>query len=563
MNGLQIFYTILTFLGGVGVFIFSMKLMSEGLEKSAGDKMRVLLSKVSSNRFAGVGIGAGVTALIQSSSASTVMVVGFVNVGVMTLQQATAIIMGANIGTTITAQIAALSAFKSVFDVTAIASAIAAIGVVMVVFFKSTKVQQIGSIFAGLGMLFIGLDLMTETMYVFAEQPAFVSMMLQFTNPVLLLLTSMLITAIIQSSSVVTGILVSMIATGVLTLESAMFLILGSNIGTCITALLSSIGTKPNAKRAAIIHLMFNLCGTLIVIFPLLFFTRPIAEVFRTLFSQPQMQVAWFHTCFNVLTTLILLPFINVLVRVSCKIIPNHEKNKPLSMDKLSYLDDRLLQTPSIAVAQINKEVINMAAIAKANLSLSMDNLIAGQVRDRLELDEREKHINMLNRTLSKFLVRISSMDISYDDEVYIGSLYHVISDIERIGDLAENVFEYGEEMVNAHLNFSPEAVSEIQEMWKLVEAMYDEAVMIFNDRNIRLFNSLNDKEELVDAMKDKMRENHMKRLETDACNALAGTVYLSLASDLERVADHLTNIAYSIKDYTKQSKQEAVPAME
>lgn len=555
MQVLDYIYNVFLMLGGLAVFMFGMKIMGDNLERVAGGKMRTLLGKVSNNRFAGVGIGAGVTMLIQSSSATTVMLVGFVNVGMVSLFQATAIIMGANIGTTITAQIASLSVYKSVINITAIFSMLALVGVFMNMFSSKDRVRRVGIIMAGLGMLFIGLELMSSSMEAFKELPAFVEAIKSVTNPFLLLFIGIVFTAIIQSSSAATGILIPLVSTGLMSIGPALYFVLGTNIGTCVTAMLASIGSSTNGKRTALIHLLFNVVGAVVFMAILVPLEGPIISLLGAISGEEaSRQLANFHTVFNVLVTLILLPFIKIIVQISEKVIkerPITEKSKEEEGESFEYIDERLLETPPVAVSQTIKEVIRMNTVARDNLARAFGCLLEYDEEALKKVEKEEKTVDYLNKNLTAFLVKITSLDISAHDEKLIGSLYHVISDIERIGDYATNISEYAIKLKNSDGKFSEDAEKDIKTMYDKVMLLYRDVMYTFEKREDKMLSEIARREQEIDEMKLIMSENHIKRLNEGLCSAETGALYLSLASNLERVADHLTNIGYSIKSYT------------
>lgn len=566
-----IVYPVFMLLGGLAVFMYGMKIMSDSLEELGGSKMRTLLGKVSNNRFAGVGIGAGVTAIIQSSSATTVMLVGFVNVGLITLLQATPIIMGANIGTTITAQIASLGSFSEILNITAILALSACVGVFMCTFSKKTKIQKTGIIIAGLGMLFIGMYLMSDSMTGLKESGTIDNILGGVTNPFLLLFIGAVFTAIIQSSSAATGIIITLLGTGLMDPAAALFIVLGTNIGTCVTAILASIGTNTNAKRTAIIHLLFNVIGCFIVMIPftIIYYLNNGVDTINNIMrvigfgsTHYERQIANFHTIFNILVTLMLLPFTKVLVSLAKKIVPDKKvKTVPgevATERHLEYLDDLILKTPPIAVAQIKKEVTGMCNIARENLKVSIDAVINKDM-DKTEIVRlNEKKINFLNREITRYLVKISTLNISPNDEKFLGSLFHVVSDIERIGDYAVNFADYVNRMEEENVVFSQDALDDINNMYTKVDLLFRDSVYAFENRDVAMLEEVTRREQSIDEMKNKMTDAHIYRLNKGECNAESGAIYYSVASSLERVADHLTNVAFSIRSLTgSQSHQD------
>ena len=542
---MEIFKAVLVLLAGVGVFIAGMNMLGDGLEKSAGGGLKKLLGKISGNRFAGVGVGAGVTAIIQSSSATSVMVIGFVNAGIMTLFQATAIIMGANIGTTITGVIVAFS----YLDFVKLAVAAMAFVGVMMTFFKLDKVKQIGGILCGFGLIFVGLDVMGGAFDNYPEITEFFQKLFQKVDfPLLLVVLGAIFTAIIQSSSAATGIFITMVGVGALGLENALFLVLGSNIGTCITAVIASIGTSENAKRTALIHLSFNVIGSIIFTVIIWIFKSQAVDLLQSFTSSGEMQLAWFHVIFNVTTTLVLLPFIKQLVQMAEKIIPNKPEEK--DNRQLKYVDELLLKTPPIAIMQVKKEVEYMSALARENLEkafLAMNGSASDYAK---EVEERESLINFTNKALTRFLIKLSPL-VDGSNEKSIGAYFHVLNDLERIGDHAENFEEIAMEMQEKGLAFSAEATAELQEMKEKVLRMFELATEAFDDGDVAGLAELAVLENEVDGMKKALTASHYARLAEGKCNIELSPYFSSTVTRLERVADHLVNVGYSILNPT------------
>lgn len=555
MNGLDIFYAFLELLGGIGVFLYGMKLMGDSLESVAGGNIKKMFQKISNKKFIGVGIGAATTAVVQSSAAVTVMAIGFVNSGLMTLTQATTIIYGANIGTTVTALIVALGV-GGIADVklTIVFAALAGIGAFISMFTKRDKVKRIANIIIGLGMIFVGLSVMTGSMSIFSESTSIVNILSKITNPALLLLIGIVFTALIQSSSAVSGIVITMAAaaTPLIGFEQALYIILGSNIGTCVTSLIASIGTGTNAKRTAVVHLLFNVIGVT------LFGLVSISGVFTKMFggiTNAAMQIALLHLFFNCITTLLLFPFTDILVKAVTKIVP--EKKSKVSDDSphLYFLEERLLRTPPLAVAQLKKEVINMSDIAKKNFNDSLDAVTMGKVSGvKDSIQKNENILNFLNREVSKYLVKLSQMDLSEDDSKMLATTYHTISDIERIGDYAENISEYAEKMENDSLVFSDDAKEEIKALEDTIDKLYVNIMKTYTEETMEYMGQVNYYEDCVDKLKEEMGDSHIERLNKGECSPEVGAIYLSLASNAERIADHMTNIAYAVKSYAKKS---------
>ena len=538
---MTVFLCILALLAGSGVFMAGMNMLSSNLEKIAGNKMKSLLGKISNNRFAGVGIGASVTAIIQSSAATTVMAIGFVNAGVMTLMQATAIIMGANIGTTVTGLLVSLSSF----DISLYFSVFTFIGIMMM-FIKNDKVKIIGGILAGLGLLFVGLDLMSNAFNDPAIKEFFIEIFTSINFPLLLILCGIVFTALLQSSSAATGLVIVMVGNGAIDVSSALFIILGSNIGTCVTAIIASIGTTTNAKRTAFIHLAFNVIGTIIFTIFIWIFTPYIVSFLDAIFpNNGEMQIALFHIIFNVTTTLLLLPFIKWLVRLA-ELVIREKKKESAPAFTLKYVDDRLLKTPPIALMQVKKEVEYMASLANENLERSFDVIF---LKDKTKIDkvyEVEEHINFMNNALTKYLIKLSSL-VNSEEEKIIGSYFHVLNDIERIGDHAENFLEVGIKLIENNLSFSKEGEEEVKTMYSKVLAMYDLAIEGFDDVKKNHLKELDKYEQQLDDMKDELSSAHFDRLADGKCSIEMGDMFYSIISGLERVGDHLVNVGYSI----------------
>lgn len=558
MNWLDIFYAFLSLLGGIGVFLYGMKLMGDSLEMVAGNEIKRMFAKISNKKLIGVGIGTVTTAVVQSSAAIIVMSMGFVNSGLMSLTQAITISYGANIGTCVTALIVAVGVggFADV-QLTVIFAALAGVGALMIMFTKKDKVKKIGGIITGLGMIFVGLSVMTSSMSIFSQSDKISAFLAKISNPALLLLFGILFTALIQSSSAVSGIVITMVASvpALLQFDQALYIILGSNIGTCITSLIAAIGTNTNAKRAAVINVFYKTVG--VIIFGILSIWVPFGKMF-SVFKAPALQVAMFHLFFNVVATVIFFPFTNLMVKASEKIMP--EKKKPVDENEphLYFLEERLLRTPPVAVAQLKNEIENMAEIAKSNFDKCMDAVMVGKVSDVIdEIAKNEKCLNFLNREITKYLVKLSQVDLSEDDKILISTSYHTVSDIERIGDYAENISEYAEKMEADKLTFSPKAISEIQTLKATITNLYDEVMKTYKEVTLDYIDKVNEYEESVDRQKEEMGEHHIERMNKGECTPEVGAIYLSLASNAERVADHMTNIAYAVRSYAKKKKKD------
>ena len=543
---MQLLQSLIWLLAGVGVFIIGMNFLSEALEKSAGSEMKKMLEKISNNRLSGVCIGAGVTAIIQSSSATSVMVIGLVNAGVMTLLQATPIIMGANIGTTITGVLVALK--NDYFDMLMYLLAFAG---VMMGFVKNEKVKLAGLLCSGLGLIFVGLNVMSS-------EDAFGNPLIEelFTDifsvinfPLLLIIVGAVFTALIQSSSAATGVVITMVGASVLPLDLALFIILGANIGTCVTALLASIGANANSKRVALIHYTFNVIGTAIFTAIIWMLREPVINLLVLVFpgNDPmslQMRVSLFHVIFNVTTTCLLLPFTKLLVKYSTVIIK--DKDEQSENLTLKYVDDRLLSTPSVALMQVKKEIEYMLDLVEENINMSFDAMERGNIINGEKVRSNEKIIDFTNGALTKFLIKLST-DASESDERVIGSYFHVLNDLERIGDHAENFYEIGEEMRTKKIEFSEKARADIKNMCRAVLNMLDISKDAFEHLNKSRLSDLTTMENTVDKMKKDLTASHFSRLAEGNCSMEVSPYYSSAIVGLERVADHLVNIGYSI----------------
>ena len=544
---MQLIQSLIWLLAGVGVFIVGMNFMGDALEKSAGSGMKKMLEKISNNRFSGVGIGAGVTAIIQSSSATSVMVIGLVNAGVMTLMQATPIIMGANIGTTITGVLVALKNdyFNMIMYLLAFAG-------VMMGFVKKEKVKILGSLFCGLGLIFVGLEVMSSEQ-AFGNplvEDMFTNIFQKINFPLLLILVGVLFTALIQSSSASTGVVITMVGANVLPLDLALFIVLGANIGTCVTALLASVGANANSKRVALIHFTFNVIGTILFTIIIWIFREPIVNLLVSIFPgndamSLQMRVSLFHVIFNVTTTCMLLPFVKQLVKYSCLVIKDKkEENDTLS---LKYVDDRLVKTPPIALMQVKKEIDYMIELVEKNISLSFLAVETGSSEHDAKIRDNEKIIDFTNSALTDFLIKLSATNMEQSDEKVIGTYFHVLNDLERIGDHAENFHEIGTEMASKKIAFSEIASKEIAAMRLKIFEMFAISKDAFENQNKTQLPTLTVLEETVDKMKKDLTASHFARLANGNCNISASPYYSSLVSGLERVADHLVNVGYSI----------------
>ena len=545
--------------GGVAAMMIGMKFMGSALEQVAGGGMKKMLGKITNNRLAGVGVGLAVTSIIQSSTATTVMLVGFVNIGLLSLTQATNVIMGANIGTTITAHIVSLSGVGNI-DIGAIAAMIGCVGILLSMLVKKEKVQNIGNILAGLGLIFVGLEFIstyaTKIMFIDGNKGnphEWVKIIFQGDHfPLLLVVIGIILTAMVHSSSTITSLMVVLASIEVLPFGNALFLALGSNIGTCITSILSSVGTNVNAKRTALVHLFFNLFGCLLFIGPLWIFSKEIVGFFASISSDVGQQIAVFHTLFNVCATIILLPISHLVVKLVCKIIPDKQIEDDREEYKFKYIDNRLLSTPPVAVGNIKREIIRMSEFARENINLSIEMLVNNKVENEEIIRKNEDIINHFNKNITAYLMKLMSKELSDEDDKKVGSYYHVVSDVERVGDYAENIMEYAIRLEQESLVISAEAKEELENLKVKVNELYDYSITAFNDRSSELLAKVSAVEEEIDDIAVVLEGKHIERVKKGQCNAQVGSVYLQTVSNLERVADHIFNIAKSIKQYCK-----------
>ena len=534
---------ILGLLGGLALFLYGMQMMSGGLEAAAGNRMKEILEKLTSNRILGVLVGAVITAVIQSSSATTVMVVGFVNSGMMTLQQAVWIIMGANIGTTVTGLLISL-------DMGALAPLFAFIGVSMVVFLKSPKSHHIGSILAGLGVLFIGMDMMSAAMYPLRESEAFVSLMTRFSNPVLGILAGAIFTALIQSSSASIGILQALANGGLIGLKGSMFVLFGQNIGTCITAVLASVGTSRNAKRTTLIHLMFNLIGT--AVFTALALMLPVADwIIALIPGAPAGQIAAMHIAFNITTSVLLIPFGTYLAALAVKLLPDADKQVEEKSDFSEilagdlYRGRSLFGSSAIQLDILSHEIRRMIVLAGDNVDQSFGAVLSQGKADVSPVKKIEETINTMNKEISRYIARILSFEKSDSAVSAIEEYFRITGDAERIGDHALNIAEYTELMREKGMEFSQQAQDDIHQMRQITGKMLQK-ILETPDDTAEWLSDIAGIEQQIDDMTDSFREQHMQRMRQGLCSEEACVLYSELLTDFERVGDHGLNIAQS-----------------
>lgn len=530
---------LLGLLGGLALFLYGMQMMSNNLEAAAGNKMKQILEKLTTNRFMGILVGAGITALIQSSSATTVMTVGFVNSGLMSLNQAVWIIMGANIGTTITGQLIAL-------DVGALAPLIAFIGVVLVVFVKNKKLQHVGGIVAGIGVIFIGMGMMSDAMLPLRNEPEFIQLMTSFKNPLLGVLAGALFTAVIQSSAASIGILQALAVSGVINLHSAVFVLFGQNIGTCITAVLASVGTNRNAKRTTAIHLMFNVVGTLIFI-ALCMVTPFVDWMIATNPANPAAQIANVHTIFNIATTVILFPFGNTLVKIAKKILPDTQTKKVMDADQWFeglMASKHHLGVSTIAISQIHEEIRDMLAMAATNVSESFKAMEQGPGEEGIqEIADREEEIDLSNVRLSKKISKVLVLDQTPQDIEALNKMYSILGNIERIGDHAMNLAEYAQTIQEKQLNFSDYAKNEFRVMDESCALGMELLRKAAAGESGFTLEQIQQIEQKIDDITDNFRQNQIERMREGHCNVESSILYSEMLTDYERIGDHMLNI--------------------
>lgn len=556
MTSVAIISSILTLIAGVGVFLIACQMLSNSLESAGSNKLKSLFSKASSNRWLGVGIGTVGTAAIQSSSAVTVMVIGFVNAGILSLAQAATVIYGANIGTTVTAQIVALGmSGKSAISTSLMFSTLTGIGAFISLFAKQDMAKKIGGVLTGFGMLFVGLAMMSGAMKEFSQLDSVKIFLSSFQNPIVLVLMGALLTALIQSSSVMTSIALTMVMTGLVNLEQGIYISMGSNIGTCVSALMACMASGRNAKRAALIHLFFNISGVIIFLIAGMFMSMftggslTYGSIFEWMFpGAPQIQLAMFHTIFNVITVLIVLPLTGALVRLVTAILPDKFEENDTEVLRLHFIDDNMLSTPPVAVEQTKMEIINMAAIANKNFNRALDIICKLDFAKEEKFRHDERQLNFINKKLINFVVRLSELPLSESDHIYLASTYRTVRDLERIGDYAENIVEYAQTMRDTNMKFSDDAVEEVEKIRELINQLYEKVMLAYSNIDFEALGEANALEEKIDELTDAMEDSHIKRLNMGVCGSEAGAQYLSLSSNAERIADHFINVGKVIR---------------
>lgn len=535
------FGTILTMAGGLGLFLFGMELMSDSIEKVAGAKLRRILEIFTTNRFMGMIVGIIFTGIIQSSSACTVMVVSFVNSGLMNLYQAAGVILGANIGTTITSQLVS-------FNLSKIAPLILLVGVVVMMFTKKEKVRKVAEVVVGFGILFVGLSTMSQAMANMKNEPQVVNLLMSLKNPFLATLMGFALTAVIQSSSVTVSIVLLLANQDLLPLPITLYIILGCNIGACATAMLASMTGKKDAKRAALIHLLFNIIGTVIIYIALFVAGDQIVELIKSISADNGRFVANAHTMIKIAQVIMLFPFTGWLVKMTYLIVPGEDQKVGYRESyQLKYIGDKVVFNPATAVVEVVKELERMASLAEENLNRAMNALITLDEEDIEEVYEVEKNINFLNHAITDYLVKINQTTLPIEDLNSLGALFHVVNDIERIGDHAENVADAARQRKEEGVSISKEAQKELGDMLEMVNKIIRYAVEMFAKSDETHMQEIVTLEDQVDEKERELQKKHVERLTKGECSPEAGMIFSDVVSGLERVADHATNIAFAI----------------
>ena len=567
MNAVDIVTALLGLLAGIGVFLVSIKIISSNLESAGGNRLKALFAKTSKSNLLGVGIGTAATALVQSSGATSVMAIGFVNAGIMALTQASAIVLGSNLGTTITGQIVAIGFLgngTSMISASVILAARAGVGAFITYFAKRGKVKRAGSLIAGFGLLFLGLNTMSGSMKTFTGAESPIRDFIQGINfpgyEIVLVLVGLALTAVMQSSSVTSSISITMYASGLITLNQGIFLILGSNIGAVVVAILATLGANTNAKRLALFHLITNVIR--VILFTVVAMAvayashqqHTIGDLFEMMFPEvPAFQLSMFHTIFNAVTVLMLVPLIKPFVKLTEKILPERmhkEEAQQQFVPRLFYIDEHLLKTPPIAMQQTKNEIVNMAEIAMRNFNLSCDIVCTLDFSEIEQFRHNEEQLNFLNREIVRFIVKLSGTQLTGHDHLYLSTAFHTITDLERVGDYAENIVEYAEKLRDANENFSETAVKEIRDLQTIIDDLFNKVMKAYVSKDFLALSEADKLEDQIDDLTDQMSENHIKRLGDGTCTPDVGAHFLSLCSNAERVADHFINVAKTIRDF-------------
>lgn len=556
MSTVEVVTSILNLLAGIGIFLVACSMMSSNLETLSSSKLRSMFSKAAGSKLLGVGIGTVGTAAIQSSGATTVMVIGFVNAGIMTLEQAATIIYGANIGTTVTGQLVAfgMSGGNSV-STTAIFAAFAGVGGFISIFAKKDVTKHVGGIITGFGMLFAALSMMSSSMNSFAKLDEVKMFLASINSVILLIIIGAVLTAIVQSSSVMTSVAITMVVAGLITLNQGIYLTMGSNIGSCVVAMIAGLTSSKNAKRTSLIHLLFNVSG--VVIFAIIGVvldavsggTLGYGAMFGKIFvGSPEIQLAMFHTVFNITTVVIMLPLTGLLIKLVMKISPDTGSEESSEEFKLHFVDENMLRTPPIAVAQVKNEIINMSKLAMDNFNRSLEIISKMDFEEEKQFEETEKEINFINKKLVRFVVELSRLPLAERDYKYLSTTFHTISDIERIGDYAENILEYANILKADGQGFSTSAVSEIGYVQEQINKLYAKTMSAYSSGSQEEYKEAEAIEAEIDVITEKMGKNHITRLNEGICTPIVGAQYMSLASNAERIGDHIFNICKVIK---------------
>ena len=548
------FFSILTLLGGLAMFLYGMQVMGDGLEKLSGGKLEKILENLSSNRVKAVLVGAAVTAVIQSSSATTVMVVGFVNSGIMHLSQAVGFIMGANIGTTVTAWILSLAGIESsnffvrLLNPSSFSPILALIGVIFIVFLHDEKKKDIGNILVGFAVLMFGMNTMSGAVKPLAQVPEFTNILLKFSNPVLGVLAGALLTAIIQSSSASVGILQALCVTGAVRYGTALPIIMGQNIGTCITAMLSSIGATKNAKRAAIVHLYFNIVGTMAFMVVFYVLNGFLHFSFINEVAGPA-GIAVIHSAFNIIATIVLLPFGDLLVKMACATVRDTKEEKAISAEDQEFmiLESRFLSNPGIAIEQSKTAAKKMAEQSKNALQLSFGLLDNFQEENAFRVEKIEAKVDRYEDELGTYLIKLNQKDLSLEDSHSLSIMLHCIGDFERISDHALSIMKSAKEMSEKNAVFSPQAVKELHVMEKAVSDIVDKAYAVFATQNMQLAEEIEPLEEVIDELSHELKRRHVNRLRAGECTIEMGFILSDVTTSLERIADHCSNIGVCV----------------
>ncbi len=549
MNTTQIIENLLKLSAGIGIYLIAFKIISSNLEAVSSDGLKKVFARISESKIVGILIGAFATVLIQSSSAVTVMTIGFVNAGIMSLRQAATIIFGGEIGTTISGQIVALGLFDSDFvSLNTIFSSFAGLGIIISSIAKGDTGKKTGQIISGFGMLFCGLNMMSSSMSSFAQLEELRLFLASVRSGMLLIVAGAIITAIIHSSAAMTSIAITMVAAGLISLEQGIYITLGANVGTCFTGLMAAMSSNTNSKRTSLIQLIFNTGGALIVylidviVKSVTGGTMSTGILFSRMFSAPHVQLAMFHTIFNIVSVAVVIPLTDVLVNLSVRLIPDTDDGK--EGERFYFVDENMMRSPSVAVSQVNKEIVNMAAIAMQNFNASIKMMTTQDFSGMEEFRANERELNFLNQKLVEYVVKLSGTDgLSQKDAHYLSTTHRAIADIERIGDYSENITEYADNLKKDETSLSSSAQKEVRELTEIVNNLYAKTMDCYEtDSKVSFMNALK-LEDLIDYLTRQMGDNHIARLKSGQCTPEAGAQFIKLANDIERIGDHLINI--------------------